>query len=144
NAISFGLVTRYDQLSGKICVPFNPFGVGRNSADALNYVTNNSFQVQHISLENAAASISGTPFAVPAGDVAVATGVEWRRETLVGVSDAISAAGTGTGQLVSNSLVASPYGENSVKEGFVEIGVPLLKDKPWARSVDLNAAGRMT
>jgi iron complex outermembrane receptor protein len=144
NANNLTLVNEYDQLSGKTCVAFNPFGVGRNSVDALHYVTNDTFQLQHVSLDDVSASLSGTPFAVPAGDVAVATGAEWRRETLVGVSDPISAAGTGTGQLVSNSLVASPYGENSVKEGFVEIGIPLLKDKPWAKSLDFNAAGRVT
>jgi outer membrane receptor protein involved in Fe transport len=143
-AVSLNLVNNYEALSGKTCVPFNPFGVGRNSAAALNYIENNTFQVQHIALDNAATSISGTPFKMPAGDAAVATGVEWRRETLVGVSDPISAAGTGTSQLVSNSLVASPYGENSVKEGFVEIGLPLLKDKPFAKSLDFNAAGRIT
>jgi outer membrane receptor protein involved in Fe transport len=144
SAINLALVNNYELLSGKTCVPFNPFGVGRNSADALHYVTNDTSQVQHISLDNASASISGTPFRMPAGDAAVATGVEWRRETLVGVSDPISAAGTGTSQLVSNSLVASPYGENSVKEGFVEIGLPLLKDRPFAKSLDFNAAGRVT
>ena len=145
NATSFALVNRYEQLSGKACVPFNPFGVGRNSADALHYVTNDTYQIQHVALDGLDVSLSGAPFAVPAGNVAVAVGAEWRKESLSGISDAISAAGSGgTGQLVSNSLVTSPYGKTSVKEGFVEVGVPLLKDKAWARSLDFNAAGRIT
>jgi outer membrane receptor protein involved in Fe transport len=144
NAVTLAAVGQYELLSGKTCVPFNPFGVGRNSEAALHYVTNDSFQVQHVALDGFDVSLSGAPFAVPAGDVAVAVGAESRRESLSGVSDLISAAGTGTGQLVSNSLVTSPFGKTSVKEGFVEIGIPLLKDKPWARSLDFNAAGRVT
>jgi outer membrane receptor protein involved in Fe transport len=33
---------------------------------------------------------------------------------------------------------------NIVREAFVELGAPLLKDKPFARSLDLNAAVRRT
>ena len=88
------LVNRYEALSGKSCVAFNPFGVGRNSQAALDYVQNATQQIQNMALDVAAATISGTPFTLPAGEVAVAAGAEWRHESLSADSDDVSAAGT--------------------------------------------------
>ena len=144
SAINLTLVNLYEQLSGKTCVPFNPFGVGRNSQAALDYVQNYTWQRQHMWLDVAAFNVSGSPFKLPAGDVAVAAGAEWRQEKLAADSDPVSRAGTGPfGGVLANNLVES-HGETSVREVFVEAGLPLLRDRPGVRSLDLNAAGRVT
>src|SRR5258706_2169024 len=93
NANQLILIARYEQLSGKTCTPFNPFGVGRNSQAAIDYIQNSTHQTQRLALDVAAASVSGTPFSVPAGDVAVAAGAEWRQERLAAASGPVSRFG---------------------------------------------------
>lgn len=144
NANSVILLQRYEALSGKTCVPFNPFGVGRNSEAALRYVQNDTRQIQDMEMDVYAANLSGTPFTLPAGDLAVATGVEYRRMSLSADSDDVSAAGIlPEGSSLSSTLVES-FGRTSVKEMFAEVGVPVLKDMPGVRSLDLNGAVRFT
>ncbi len=143
-AVNVNQAAKYDAVSGKTCVPFNPFGVGRNSQAALDYVQNATWQIQHMRMETVAASINGALFALPAGDVAVATGAEYRRQSLSADSDNVSAEGIAPeGGLLTNNLVES-FGKSSVKEVFAEVGVPVMKDRPGVKSLDLNAAARVT
>ena len=138
------LAARYEQLSGKTCSPFNPFGLGSPSQAALDYIQNATFTNQHIYLDVGAVSLAGSPFKLPAGDLAIATGLEWRQDRLKTVVDPVSAAGNSLeGGLLTNNGVAN-NGRTSVREGFVELGIPLLKDRPLVRSLDFNAAGRAT
>jgi len=71
--------------------------------------------------------------------VSVAFGFEYRKETATGVNDPISQA---------NGYFQGNYkplrGSYSVKEIFGETVVPLAKDAPFAKSLDLNAAFRAT
>ncbi|MEP7314837.1 MAG: TonB-dependent receptor [Pseudomonadota bacterium] len=142
------------------CVPLNPMGANSASTEALAYIhgggtpLNYNIMVQ----DNAAASITGEPFSTWAGPVSVAGGVEWRKLQGLTASDAIShstidltavrgavsalAAPKLGGWATTNLLETS--GEYTVKEGFVEALIPLAKDMAWARSLDFNAAGRIT
>lgn len=45
--------------------------------------------------------------------------------------------------MLSNT-VADTFGHYPEHEGFLELGLPLLRDKFLARSLDLNAAGRIS
>jgi outer membrane receptor for ferrienterochelin and colicin len=137
----------YESLSGKTCVPFNPFGVDRNTAAAIEYFQNQTYSDQHMSQDAASVSLTGTPFQIPAGDVAVAVGADWRQDSVNAPVDPISRAGSGYGAAVPAPLsntVAETFGHYHVQEGFLELGIPLLKDKFLARSLDFNSAGRIT
>ncbi len=142
------------------CVPLNPMGANSASAEALAYIHGGGIPLNYNVMvqDNATASINGTPFATWAGDVSVAAGVEWRKLQGLTASDAIShstidltavrgALGSiqppKIGGWATTNLLETT-GEYTVKEGFVEALVPLLKDKPFAQSLDLNAAGRIT
>ncbi len=121
------------------CAPFNPFGRDRFSPQALAYVTPHGFQTTSIRENVAAANAQGDLFTLPAGAVQLAGGVEWRNQKLVGDADPVSKA-TDFYSLNGQSLA----GKIEVKEGYLETNIPLLRDLPFARSVELNGAMRRT
>lgn len=93
-------------------------------------------------------------FALPAGNVGLATGVEWRRETLTDDRDihhdgTITYTDPVTGAITSDILGASPSpdneGDRSVSSVYAELAVPLVSpamEVPLVRYLDLQLAGR--
>ncbi|MGC3982160.1 MAG: TonB-dependent receptor [Steroidobacteraceae bacterium] len=129
----------YEQITGKTCSPFNPFGVSNDNNAGINYFYNTQHQDNYFGQDAASASLSGSPFALWAGDVSLAAGIEWRRDTLRVVGTAL-----GTANVYSAGNFGSYSGSNSVKEGFVEVGIPMLRDVTAVKALDFNAAVRRT
>ncbi|WCT73791.1 TonB-dependent receptor [Sphingomonas naphthae] len=130
--------TTYNPTAAAGCVPINLFGAGSPSAEAIGYVTGTSRAKAVYTQTTAAANVHGEPFETWAGPVALAAGVEYRREKEAVTADAIAAAG---GFEIAN---AGPFrGDFDVKEGYVEALVPLLRDSPLGRSLDINGAVRV-
>ncbi|RAK61182.1 TonB-dependent receptor [Phenylobacterium hankyongense] len=136
------------------CVPWNPFGNGAPSAAAYNYILGVSqFQVRN-KQDDFAGQISGSVFELPAGPIQAAVGAEWRHQTLVEESNndpSTPIDQTGLRTTVSpfvltynSTNVGKANGQESVKEAFVEVAVPILRDVPFAESLDLNGAARYT
>lgn len=125
--------------AGDGCVALNPFGTTPADPRAIDYVTGTA--VQHIRLRQqvAAATITGEPFSLWAGPVSLAAGVEYRTESYTADADPLSIA---SAYWVGNYKPGS--GKYNVKEAFAEVVVPLLRDVPGFRSLDLNLAGRIT
>jgi iron complex outermembrane recepter protein len=121
------------------CVPLNLFGAGSPSQAAVDYVMGEAFSRQQFTQHVAAATLRGELFQGWAGPVALATGVEYRKERVERAVDEHSANGD---FLISNYQPID--GEIEVSEVFLETGVPLLSEQPFARSLDLNAAVRYT
>ncbi|WP_176593765.1 TonB-dependent receptor domain-containing protein [Sphingobium sp. EM0848] len=121
------------------CVPLNIFGAGSSSQAARNYVFGRSVQDIRIQQDVAAASLRGEPFSLWAGPVSVALGVEARREKYRSTADALSL----TDAFFVGNFKPS-RGKYDVKEAFFETVVPLLADKSFVKSLDLNAAIRLT
>jgi iron complex outermembrane receptor protein len=119
------------------CVPINIFGAGKISTAAANYVGAPGSLLTKTTQKLAGASISGDAFALPAGPLGIAAGVEWRKEYSSSVPDALTQAGLNAG-----NATPPTEGEFTVKEFFVETRVPLLKDAPFAKSLSLLAAVR--
>jgi iron complex outermembrane receptor protein len=121
------------------CAPFNPFGRDRFSDAAKAYVTPAGFQSTAIRENVVAANTQGDLFDLPAGAVQLAGGLEWRSQKLDGNADPLSQAVdfyTLNGQALGGKI--------DVTEGYLETNVPILKDLPFARAVELNGAGRRT
>jgi iron complex outermembrane receptor protein len=121
------------------CVPFNLFGFGSPSAASISYITGTSTFDLITKQQVAAVSANGKLFEGWAGPVSAAFGGEYRKESIDATSDPISQANqwqSGARQPISGSY--------TVKEVFGELAVPLLKDLPFARSLDLNLAARYT
>lgn len=121
------------------CVPINLFGYGSPSAAAIDYVTEDQVVASKIRQHAAALDFSGEPFSTWAGAVSLAFGIEYRRESVSSVADAISLA---NGFMIGNPK--SLAGHYDVKEAYAEAVVPLLRDVPFARLLELNGAVRYT
>lgn len=124
---------------GNGCVPFNPLGIGVNSAEAIGYVTGVSRLGSRLEQRVAAASVQGEPFSSWAGPIAIVAGAEYRKESVTGTSDALS---------LTNSFEVGNYkptiGRYSIYEFFGEVAVPLLRDSALGKRLDLDAAIRQT
>jgi outer membrane receptor protein involved in Fe transport len=121
------------------CVPFNPFGAGAPSADALAYVMGTSVFDTRTEMQVADANISGDLFDLPAGPVGAALGVEWHNAKATTTADPTSQAG---GYRLVNQQ--NFLGQYNVKEIFGELNIPLLKDHPFFHNVSASLAGRHT
>lgn len=121
------------------CVPFNIFGRTSPSDAAKQYITYNSNNETRYRQDVVAANISGEPITLPAGPLSVAAGLEHRKESAYSVADPFGQ------QVVALSNNGSTYsGKIKVTEGYLEVGVPVLKDLAWAKALDLNGAVRRT
>lgn len=119
------------------CVPINLFGEGSPSAAALNYVTGTAiYEVESVQ-QVAAANIQGEPFSTWAGPVSIAAGVEHRNERSEALSDQLS-----QGDAFAYGNPKAYEGSYTVNEGYFEAVVPLARDLPFARRLDLNGAVR--
>ncbi|QNA85521.1 TonB-dependent receptor [Sphingomonas sp. So64.6b] len=121
------------------CVPINLFGAGSPTPSAINYVTGTiNYQVL-TEQQVGSLTLQGDLFRLPGGPVSVAVGGEYRQEKANAVADAISQA---SGFNYSNPK--SYIGNYAVKEGFGEIVAPILRDAPFAKTLELNGAVRYT
>ncbi|MXO66165.1 TonB-dependent receptor plug domain-containing protein [Altericroceibacterium endophyticum] len=115
------------------CAPLNPFGDGAPTAAAVDYVTGTALQTTKMTQHVASLAVQGSLFQLPAGALAVATGVEFRKDKATGTADEISRA------LDFYTSPGSPIdGSVDVWEGFVELGAPITD------TINLNGAVRLT
>ncbi|MGC4027446.1 MAG: TonB-dependent receptor [Steroidobacteraceae bacterium] len=121
------------------CQPLNLLGTGVASQAALAYVNGHGWLKANITQDIVQSTLRSEPFSTWAGPVSAALGIEHRRESVSGSSDPISQ---------SNGFWAGNYkavtGSFDVTEGFFEIVAPLANDATFARSLDFNAAVRLT
>ena len=123
------------------CVPINLFGNGAPSAAALKFVNTTSINFQKADELDVTLNISGNSskyFNLPGGPVRFAVGAEYRSETAYSAYDALTASG-GT---FLNALQPFTPAKETVTEGYGEISVPLLKNKPFFDELTLTGAGR--
>ena len=142
------------------CVPMNPFGVGSVSKEAAAYILGDSFKELKLDQTVLVANVSGDlgdTLQLGAGPISVATGVEYRKEEANQTTDkqsqeVVSLAGLRTGVAptsINNRLGPfqfynpQPYaGSYNIKEAYVEVGVPVLKDRAFAKALDVSLAAR--
>jgi len=135
------------------CVPINLFGTGSPSPQSIAYVLGTSRFNTLNKLDVAAVNVSGTPLSLPGGDVSLAGGIEYRHQSLRQTTNADPASppaftgirGVPAGSLAySNTNAGSADGAYTVKEAYLEAIVPVFADFALGKSLELNAAGRVT
>jgi len=129
---------------GNGCVPLNLFGEGSLGSEAVAYVTGVTDGLrtrQDLDIVQDVFSFDAQyePFSLWAGPVSVAAGFEGRRDSFTATADALSLASQWN---VGNFKAGG--NEYSVREGFGEVLVPLLRDSVLARSLEFNGAVRLT
>ncbi len=78
-------------------------------------------------------------FGLPAGDIAMVAGYEYREETFERIADLVFEKGLLLGQ---GGPTPSVVGDYSVDELFAEANIPLLSDAPFAQNLTLDLAYR--
>ncbi|MFV3126809.1 TonB-dependent receptor plug domain-containing protein [Niveispirillum sp. KHB5.9] len=144
------------------CKPLNMMGEGSmlKTPDGYKYATGTSSYDAAISQHLVQAAFQGVLFDLPAGPLMVAAGGEYRTQKLKLNSNADPALldtaaeraeyFRGVRGVPSSALfywltnVGSADGDVNVKEGFAEVNIPVLSDVAFAKSLDINAAGRVT
>jgi iron complex outermembrane receptor protein len=139
------------------CVPINIFGYNTVSAAAAAFVqkyvgptvtapdgqvlktgTKLTFDyLARVKQDDASVTFNGELFDLPGGPFAVAVGGEYRHESSSEIFGAATQLGLGTGNQLSNTV-----GAFNVKEGFVEVSAPLLKERAFIYDLRLEGAFR--
>lgn len=136
---SGNIVCRSESARAEGCKPINIFGFGTASPEASAYVqavvpkSEIITQQQHVM----SAMVSGTPFTLPAGDVGVAFGAEYRKEKSVSDLDILTNTGGNSGNQIPDTI-----GKFNVWEVFGEVNVPLLRDRPFFDNLSVGGAVR--
>ena len=126
------------------CVPFNLFGgqgdgAGSITRDMLDFVGFIQRDRNGQELFDFTANVSGELFALPAGPLSIAAGVEYRNQEGFFQPDAIVVAGD------SNGVPAFPSaGQVEVTEFYAEARLPLLDGQPGAERLDISGAMRVS
>ncbi|MFL6829133.1 MAG: TonB-dependent receptor domain-containing protein [Sphingomicrobium sp.] len=121
------------------CVPINIFGFDSITPAMANYVqadTNHSFKVTQQVIN---ANLSGSLIELPAGPLGLAVGAEYRKEQSAENWDALTNVGGNLGNALPDT-----FGQFNVKEAYAEMNVPIVKDLPFAKQLNLRAAGRVS
>jgi outer membrane receptor protein involved in Fe transport len=124
------------------CVPYNPFGNQASSA-VKNYILQDTIAKGKITQFDVTASVSGDTsqfFNLPGGPVYFAAGGEYRKETAFFREDPL----VEKGYTFYNAIAEFAPPAFEVTEAFGEIRVPILKDLPFANSLEISAAGRFS
>lgn len=123
-----------DQSNG--CVPFNIFGpVSQAAVDWVRIDQQEQKKSRQMVLSG---SVSGDILELPAGPIGAAFGFEYRKDKLDYNPDSSYA----NGENLFGSLRTPFKAEDTVKEVYGELLVPIFKDAPMMKSLELELAAR--
>lgn len=143
------------------CVPINVLGLNTISAEGVDYVSGFNRGVTTDRQWTLSANLNGEfadPLHLAAGPISFAVGAAYRSDDVERVVSPLANIFTSCTGLRASGCAAyngvyggyqtynpSPLaGVIEVGEAYAELGVPIVKDLPWAQSVDLTLAGRAT
>lgn len=118
------------------CVPINPFAPLTDAMSRSLSVRTTSIGAN--SLNDSVVSLSGSLFKLPAGDVRTAIGAEYR--SFSGYLDHDTQINLGN--VTGNRIGDTDKIKTDTREIFAEVLVPVLADKPFINSLNLNGAFR--
>lgn len=127
------------------CVPWNVFQTGGVTQEAIDYLTLPLFADAEMTQEQyvafVAGDLGGVGFASPAASegVQIVLGGEYRDESMDFEPDLGFQTGDGAGQ---GGPVAPVNGQIQVKEFFSELKVPIVQDRPMAKSLSVELGYR--
>jgi len=143
NAVSPGYAAAHLANDVAQCVPVNLFGEGNVSQAAKNYILQNTIARGKITQLDFNGFISGDTskwFELPGGPIELSIGAEYRRETAFYKQDELVTSGL----TFYNSIPELNPPSFEVKEAFGEISLPILKDRPFFKTLTISGAGRVS
>lgn len=126
------------------CVPFNPFNSNTPDQRAIlagiaSPALTNVWQQEKVSH----IGFNGGLFNLPAGTVQLAVGGSYRKEYINSTVDSVLQINPATGNCTLGSQCSSALqGGYNVKEAYGELLLPILKDVPFANSLNVNLSDR--
>ena len=126
------------------CTPINIFDQSNPAQAALlkQYLSNPFTQSIYLSRE-ASVNANGDLFELPGGTVRLAVGADYRKEyTNGGVSSDIQIIPSTGSCALGTGCASSVQGGFNVKEAYAEILIPILKDVPFAHSLNVDIGSR--
>ncbi len=122
------------------CVPLNLLGAaGTITPEMLNYVSFVAHDEFGYKMKQYFANVTGEIAELQGGNLAFAAGVERRTESGFDQPDALINSGNTTGN--ARTATAGAY---SVEEAYLELAIPLLKDLPFAKTLEFSLASRIS
>ncbi len=142
-------LTHIQELVGAIpCEPAAPAGCGGVMLAGTGSLTPDQAKyVQYVGMDNsryaqsiAYVDITGTlPFGLPAGNIGMAFGGNWRREGVKAIPDALKQ----TGDFAEGTSLPTE-GHYDVSEAYGELQIPLLRDSAIAEDLSVDLAARIS
>jgi len=121
------------------CVPINLFGAGNVSQQGKSFIFGTLIEDIKLQQHVFAANVRGDLVELPAGPISYAGGVEYRIDKIAVTHDPLS------NQYAYFQNFGSDYsGTSKVLEGYAEVGVPLVEDASWTKSLSVDGAVRVT
>ena len=137
NADAFRCVSADARARG--CVPINIFGLNTITPAAADFIRHPDDVDARLEQFTLSGVLSGRLAALPAGSVDAALGAELRNDSLRVTTDPVNAAGASTATQIT------PFsGDQNALDVFSEIRIPLLDGQPFARSLSVHGAVRLT
>lgn len=126
------------------CVPVNLFNP--LTAEMVSYINFTGHDKNKASQVDFTLNATGTLFELPAGDLAMAVGIEYRKEKGEDIPDSIigSAPRINSYRTTSSSPRLGTIGEYDLKEAYAEFSIPLLDGEPLAEYLELSLATRFS
>jgi len=122
------------------CVAFNPFGLAQASPEAFDFISATTTREDILEQRVFTASLVSDTSAflnLPGGAIDYVVGFEYREEESTTITDPLTQSGVLAGAATPND-----FGEFDVSEFFVELGLPLLKDRKFAHELTISGAFR--
>jgi outer membrane receptor protein involved in Fe transport len=151
DAMMFG-TANYQGADGSSCVGYawNPFGNQPMSAGCVEYASSTPKNTNQMTQKYAEGDLTGTLWRLPEGDLKFALGVDYRGDSFSYLADPELNPAFNVmpaeypPEIISGTfdLVGSASGTQNVREGYVELRAPVLKQKPFAKDVSVDVAGR--
>jgi outer membrane receptor protein involved in Fe transport len=116
---------------------FNPFG-NQDSSACTTYASPEFSNRTSVTQDVLNVDLSGTAFALPAGDLKFALGADYRNISFEYKPD----AAVQTGDPFTFNPQAPTRGASAVREIFGELLIPVVKDLPFFQSVNVDIAAR--
>lgn len=131
------------------CAPVNILGANAIKGAGAAFAFADLEDDTTITQQQALFTVSGDSselFELPAGAIGFAAGLEWRKDASQFIPDSFTSI---EGNVVGNASVPvfqSPTDGQGIEvfEGFGEVKIPLLKDLPFAKYLEMTAAGRIS
>lgn len=130
------------------CTPLNIFGT--ITPEMANYIRYNAKERNSTAQTDVSFNATRTVMELPAGELGLATGYEYRRESgsdspdaFAGSISTVLPAVGGVGQSPTTNPGRSPTnGSYHLQEAYAELSVPLLSEQPGVHYLELDAAVR--